>query len=100
MVLRRLAETNPAELARLGGTGDPPLLALIAQIMGDSLLLASAEIGGPLPLPLDRTVDILIHVVAGYTLFPDGALAGADDDILRESIGALVRQLLPDRIAK
>jgi AcrR family transcriptional regulator len=97
-LIRHLAESNPPALSRLGSTGDPSPLAMVAQFMSDALLLASAEIGGPLPLPLDHAVDILIHVVAGYTYFPYGALADEADDVIRSSVEVLVRRLLPEDV--
>ncbi|EKF25492.1 bacterial regulatory s, tetR family protein [Mycolicibacterium hassiacum DSM 44199] len=95
-ILRHLAGTTPPSLSLLGASGDPSPLTMVGQIMNDALLLASAEVGRPLPLPVDQTVDILIHTIAGYTYFPYGTLADTDEEHLRAAIERFVRRLLPD----
>ncbi|MFX0578503.1 TetR/AcrR family transcriptional regulator [Nocardia nepalensis] len=94
-MLRHLATSNPAALAQLGSTGDPSPLTMVARVMTDALLLAAAELGEPLPLPVDHLVDLLIHVVAGYTYFRNGPLEESDEATIRHAAEVLVTRLLP-----
>ncbi|MFI6367676.1 TetR/AcrR family transcriptional regulator [Nocardia sp. NPDC050630] len=96
-VIRFLAVNEPANLVHFGTSGEPSPLEVVRRTFADMIRLALAErpesrVRGV--LPADTIADVLVHMIAGYTMVPNNGTEPQFPEHLRAASAEVARRLL------